>query len=45
LSKSAEAIENKTVEFSVSARNCKKGQKSAQEYEKKDDRDLGLVSN
>jgi hypothetical protein len=36
LVKSAEAHENKRVEFCVSAKKCKKAQKSAQECEKKE---------
>jgi hypothetical protein len=35
LSKSAETVENMRVKFSSGAKNCKKAQKSAQEYEKK----------
>jgi hypothetical protein len=37
LAKSAELIEKKRVAFCVSAKKCKKTQKSAQEYQNKGD--------
>jgi hypothetical protein len=36
LAKSAETLEKKRVELLESARKCKKAQKSAQQYEKKE---------
>jgi len=36
LPKSAETIEKKRVEFLASAKKCKKAQKSAQEFEKRE---------